>query len=464
MIIKFFKLDKKMKTKIRSRNCFVKKEEILKTAPRFTAYIFSIFFLFLFSFTEGCYCVSLPKKIMFIVHTETIGGKGVYDVYKEMKNIGHDVKIIAIPSFYGGKLLANVDLNFANKFNKEDVIYPCGKKSPYKRCENIESYKADYLFIQNPYDTFQTSILDPNFRISNLKKIAKKIAYIVYGPHLFHQDSINDTNLDSIVDTVFVDSESTKEIYIKRYKFPKNRIAVSGYQPYKEVRDTAKIYSKKKKEETILWLPRWSLGFKDRDLFEGGSTFLNYYHFFYNFAKNNPQINFIIRPHQLLFSNSINTNFLAQEDLNEIFSKFRLLKNVVISTHKDRSLIEDVQASNIVISDGTSALAEVIVADKPIIYLSNGWNNEFNSNHLSREFKKYIYFAYDPNDITQYIENIRKNNYHPFREKKLGKIRQCVKYIKSKLLGETYNRNKFKKILDPVENPAKFIAEYVLSN
>ncbi|OZG32168.1 glycosyltransferase family 4 protein [Rickettsia endosymbiont of Culicoides newsteadi] len=58
------------------------------------------------------------------------------------------------------------------------------------------------------------------------------------------------------MDLVFVDSESTKDIYIKKYGFPKDRIIVSGYQTYKEVREGI-ITSSKKAPETILWLPRW---------------------------------------------------------------------------------------------------------------------------------------------------------------------------------------------------------------
>ena len=44
--------------------------------------------------------------------------------------------------------------------------------------------------------------------------------------------------------------------------------------------------------------------------------------------------------------------------------------------------------SDIIISDGSSALAEAVVADKPIIYLSNGANIEFESNTLSKRVQK----------------------------------------------------------------------------
>jgi hypothetical protein len=404
----------------------------------------------------------IPKKIMFIVHTETIGGKGVYDMYEEMKKVGHSVKIIAIPNIYYGKNIADIDISFTNKFDPNDVIYPCGQKAPYEKCESINQYKADYIFIQNPYDTFKGSILEAYFMNDSLRKIAKKLMFVVYGPHLFHQHTINDTNLPNLVDTVFVDSESTKDIYINYYSFPKDRIVVSGYQTYKLTRDRV-AKAQKHQQETILWLPRWVLSFKGRMQCEGGSTFLNYHYFFYNYAKDNPHINFIIRPHLLLFSNSVEKSHLNQNDLDEIFEKFKSLKNVTISMHTNRSLVDDIIVSDIVISDGTSALGEVVVADKPIIYLSNGCNIEFTSNKLSRALEKYIYLAYDPSDILQYLDYIRENRYKPFQEPECTTNIECkLLRIKDKIFGNILKRDDFKKILDPVENPAEFIAKHLL--
>jgi len=402
----------------------------------------------------------IPKKIMFIVHTESIGGKGVIDLYHEMKKEGHDVKIVAIPSYYKKELLNSIDLKFTNKFDQNDVVFPCGENPPYTKCESIEKYNADYVFIQNPYESYATSILDPYFLTSNLKKYAKKVMYIVYGPHLFHQDFANDKELKNIIDDIFVDSKSTKDIFIKRYEFPKDRVVVSGYQTYKSIRDEI-AKPKAKTKETVLWLPRWSLSLKNRELYEGGSTFMNYYHFFYNYALENPQINFIIRPHNKLFYYAVAAKYLTQKELNDIFKKYRSLPNVVVSDHASRSLVDDVIASDVVISDGSSALGEVVVADKPIIYLSNGWNNEFNSNKLSEEFKNYIYFAYGPEEIIYYLDHIRKSDYSPFVENTWEGMRSKVAYYKRRLLNQTCSREEFKKLLDPVENPAAFISKYV---
>jgi hypothetical protein len=135
--------------------------------------------------------------------------------------------------------------------------------------------------------------------------------------------------------------------------------------------------------------------------------------------------------------------FLSEKDVDAMFARFNSLKNVVYSQHVESPIEDDVVAADIIISDGTSGLGEVVVADKPIIYLSNGWNNEFNSNDLAKEFKNYIYMAYGPKEVVEHIETIRKEKYAAFNGS---------------------NRAEFKKKLDSVENPAEFIADYIASH
>lgn len=378
------------------------------------------------------------KKVVFIVHTKTVGGKGVFEIYQEMKKLGHDVKIAMIPLFYEGKKLEeNIDFEFADLFDKNDVVFPCGHGEPYI-CHSIEELKPDYIFSQMPYNPYADSPLYPYFTNEFLKKISKKLMMIVYGPHIFHQLGMNNPNLANIVDVIFVDSEVSKKIYTESFGFKKENVVVSGYQPYKSIRDSINHNIKNNSKETILWLPRWQLSFKDRELYEGGSSFLAYHHYFYNYFAANPDIDFVIRPHYGLFL--LRSKFLTQDDLMGILNRLTSLSNVSISYHQNASLTEDILKCDIIISDGSSALAEVVIADKPIIYLSNGWNNEFNSNALSQELKKQIYIAYDPLDIEKYLDIIRANNY---------KIK--------------YDEN-FKNMLDPVEDPAKYIAEYILYN
>lgn len=399
------------------------------------------------------------KKVVLMTTSESWNGKGVGELYQAMKNAGHEVKIALYPFTYLGKVTIDIDRNFARKFDETELLYPCNQYPPYTTCDRVESggfdgYKPDYIFIQNPYS--------PSMNES-LKKITKKLMYVVYGPYIFHQKhgANPDLRLPELVDVVFTDSDVTNEIYIKDFKFASNQVVTSGYIGYQEMRQI-KLRSKPHERETILWLPRWHLSFKYREYCEGGSTFLSYHYFFYNYAASHPDIHFIIRPHQALFNTTVQENYFSQNDIDDIFNRFRALPNVTISMHQSRSLAYDVDAADIVIADGTSALGEVVVDDKPIIYLSNGWNYEFTSNALSQALKKYVYLAYDPNDIIRYMDKIRISKYNTLGDVPCQALKCKLSNIQCKVFGEICSRDAFKKALDPVENPAKFIANYLL--
>jgi hypothetical protein len=337
---------------------------------------------------------------------------------RKCRNLGHDIKILAIPYFRNGTLVAKVDEEFFAKFDQADVIYPCGVKEPYTICESL-NYNPDYVFTQNPYDTVFDNSVVSNFTNRKFRDLGAKIMYIVYGPHIFHQHQVDDPNLPNLVDVIFVDSQSTTEIYSKYFNFAKKNIIVAGYATYKEIRDNIHQSTKKKNMETILWLPRWQLTFKLRNEGESGSTFLNYYHFFYNYAKDNPHIHLIVRPHMFLMVNALESMYLSKDDFDNIFAKFRQLSNVTVSGHANVPLENDILRSDIVIADGTSSLAEAVVADKPIIYLSNGYNLEFDTNQLGKNLKQYVYFAYDPQDIVNNLNFIRSTNYAAFYDRYL---------------------------------------------
>ena len=207
-------------------------------------------------------------------------------------------------------------------------------------------------------------------------------------------------------------------------------------------------------------MSRWTLHFKERDLNEGGSTFLSYYHFFYNYAVENPDVQLIIRPHGSTFPYAVESQFLSQSDVDHIIDKFKLLKNVVLSSHSGVPLEQDILKADIIISDGSSALGEAVVADKPIIYLSNGSDNEFNSNDLVASLKKFIYLAHDPKEIINFIEFIRKTNYHSF----IPSDNATLTSIDPKNVYDNDGRFDLKKILDPVIDPADCITNYVTTH
>jgi hypothetical protein len=55
-----------------------------------------------------------------------------------------------------------------------------------------------------------------------------------------------------------------------------------------------------------------------------------------------------------------------------------------------------------------------------------------------------VLLAYDPSDIISHLELIRKNNYKP--------------------LWDELERKRFRELVDPIENPDEFIAQFLLQS
>ncbi len=423
----------------------------------------SLMMLILISCSKDTMHHKKPKKIFFIMTKGHLGGsKGFLGLWNEMKQAGHNMKIVAIPEYIGGNKVHDIDHEFLKLFEPNDIIIPCKQE----KCESIEKYKPDYTFIFNPYAEENAKSPTAAYNHVNLSKISK-VMYMVYYPGLFHQSGLYDTNLSKTIDTIFVDSLSTKQIYVKEYNFYPSKVIVSGYEAYHEIRD---IKPNINTNQTILWMPRWYLSFSGRDGFESGSTFLNYYHFFYNFAKDNKDIKLIFRPHENMMKYAVSGKFLSQQDVDIILNNFKKLPNVIISNHSSTPLINDIINSDIIIADGTTAIAEAIIANKPIIYTSNGLNLEFGGNEISKKVKELVYFAYSPSNILSFIDILQKDNMQMFGREICKNNNIPIAYLKyhksdiDEVCKNGYQKEllELKQMMDPVENPARFIANYLL--
>lgn len=94
---------------------------------------------------------------MFVITTGQVNGKCVIELASAMRHVGNNVKFILIPQKIHNGTIIDIDSDFAKEFPSEDVFVPCGVKGKYTECtdisfEDINGYKPDYIFVQNPYN------------------------------------------------------------------------------------------------------------------------------------------------------------------------------------------------------------------------------------------------------------------------------------------------------------------------
>ena len=155
------------------------------------------------------------------------------------------------------------------------------------------------------------------------------------------------------------------------------------------------------------------------------SNFLEYYNLILRLPERYPQIDFVFRPHPLLFVSLIDYNIWTQQQVDEYLQKLKSFPNVRYSTEGDYSqLFAD---SDALIHDCGSYMAEYYFTDKPQCFVVK--SDEViknNLNEFGQECISHAYKAYSEQDIVNFIENVvisendtKKDERHDYWEREL---------------------------------------------
>ena len=261
---------------------------------------------------------------------------------------------------------------------------------------DLESYRFDYVFYQDPYNSHFPKELQSNQVVKY-----SKICYIPYGYTVSDNFSeIYASNIDFFrnVAYFFADTRQNGKIIEKLLNIgSKNKlqkVEYLGYPPFEEYFK----WEKREKVQRITWAPRWSYDEK-----VGGSHFIEYKNNFVELRKLNNDINLLLRPHPMLFANMIETKKMNSKDVEEYKND---LKNNNIEIN-DRGPIDDVlNNTDLLIADISSIDASYFVTGRPLIYCKSNLkpNDEF------KKMLEGIYVAESWDDVQYYVNEIVNGN------------------------------------------------------
>ena len=212
--------------------------------------------------------------------------------------------------------------------------------------------------------------------------------------------------------TMFAESKWHKTFYEKGTNLKnKDILYVTGYPKMDAYRDPinpdiAKLWKDDEhKKPRIIYAPHHSI---ERSGGFGMSNFVEHAGFFLDFAKNNPQYSFIIKPHPVLRSKCEAVNFMTPEEYDEYIEKWRELPNGNAYT-----------LGNYYCS---SFLAEYFVSGKPIVLLESKSRMPFNNFGL--KLREGMYRPQDVSEIEELLKEIFINGNDVLGEKRRQIISQ----------------------------------------
>ncbi len=178
-----------------------------------------------------------------------------------------------------------------------------------------------------------------------------------------------------------------------------------------------------KKRKMIMICPHHTVwGWKSLNI----SNFLNYHRFFIELPKKYPEIDFVFRPHPLLFDNLKAHKIWTQRQIDEYLEEMLKSQNIVYDTTGDYH--EVFANSDAMIHDCGSFTGEYLYTEKPCCYMLKK-DIELSDTYipLGEKCLENYYHAYSEEDICNFIEDVVIKGDDPLKEQRVSFSRNELK-------------------------------------
>ena len=284
---------------------------------------------------------------------------------------------------------------------------------------DIENFKPDIIFINNP-NMFSFGVFK-NINI-NLKYLT---CYINYSINVASLDDYHYNN--SSINTCYKMFAETYYCYKKHMNINNGfNTVLTGYPKLDSYKKDIKECIIPKKidngNKIVIYAPHWSIG--KIDTLTRLGTFNLYHKYFMKLLKENPNINFVFKPHPSLRDRIIDYKIMDIEYYENYIKEWNNSNNGIYIS--DGEYIDLFRKSSCLITDSGSFIAEYLPSENPCIYLINPEEENLIENTFN-DFAKPIvnsyYLCYNEEDINKYFNEIIINENDYMKDKRLNLIK-----------------------------------------
>lgn len=337
------------------------------------------------------------KKLRFGAYVIFDSTFAAYDLFSLLlaNDNAYSAKIVVIPDISRGiqhmkqQYQSTKDF-FINKYGETNVLDGWNEDTD----EFIDNSSLfDVIYLSNPYDHMVNSV----HGISYLSKQNVLPIYLSYGcmPDNYGCKVIMPMKEISLFWKVFADNEMSYKDYCKFELAKGKNVVLSGYA---KMDSLVKFSKKKYDKKRIIIAPHHTINNSSLPL----SNFIEYQDFYLELPKLFPQIEFIFRPHPLLFINMVNNQFWTQEYVNTYISKIQE-SGMIYSVGGD--YFDVFVNSDAIIHDCSSFVVEYLYTGKPCCFMAKR-NYKKIFSLLGKECLKNYYLAYNKEQIIDFIQNV----------------------------------------------------------
>lgn len=340
---------------------------------------------------------------------------------KMLKDKFFDVRIVVCPDVFRGEknqneVLYRVYNELCSVYGMKYVINSYDKNRGFVDLSD----NFDIIGIANPYDEMTHKFYGTEY-LSTMKK--KLVFYNVYGYSGLVSYDVKLLKCKSYNTfwKLFVDNEYYKQLAKKYQYIHGENMVISGLCKMDKLAFCQnKNYDGRK---SIIIAPHHTVRKTENGL--NLSNFLRFSELIQELPKRYKNIDFIFRPHPLLFVTLRCDDLWGNNKVDEYLA--RLLENENIVYSAEGEYLDIFNSSDAIINDCCSFLAEYFYTGKPQCYVlqdENQFNKEFT--YFGKKLFNYVYKAFTKEDIYEFIEtvvikdnDIKKSKRIEFAEKEI---------------------------------------------
>ena len=282
----------------------------------------------------------------------------------------------------------NMNVDFAFDLKKKKYI-------------DLKQFKPDIIFYEQPWglsdkqSVFKTSEYALSF-------------YCTYGSCITNGRNEYSETFYKDVYTYFLDNACVKEVLIEHGCNEKSLVVAgqSKLDAYMKPINLSNIIWKTEGKKRVIWAPHHS--FYEESMLRFG-TFTWNYKFFYNFAKNHPEIEFILKPHPELKRQIVRQKVMSISEMTEYFKMWENLPNAQV--YEFGNYFDMFRTSDLLITDCNSFLYEYLPTKKPVIHLIG--EHSVGHNNFGQKIISGYYPARNIEELENHIQSVLINGYDP---------------------------------------------------
>lgn len=164
-------------------------------------------------------------------------------------------------------------------------------------------------------------------------------------------------------------------------------------------------------------------------------TFNQNYQFFYNFAKEHSEYEFILKPHPELKRQIVNQKLMPIKEMEKYFNDWQNLPNAQIYELSD--YFDMFRTSDLLITDCNSFLLEYLPTNKPVIHLIN--DKSVGHNKYGQKIISGYYKVINVDEIEQLLKQLLVEKQDPLksvREKIINDLEQSKDGVAKQIIQE----------------------------